>query len=70
MTIKSPFDGRPFKVLGSIDGTVMAEFDRLDEAQAYADKQHRLTDAHYRVIEVKWCGGSMRLSGPPASSAR
>jgi hypothetical protein len=59
----SIYSGRPFKVISETNDTLMAEFDRLQDAQAYADQAHRdnLT-THYRVIEIKWCGGSMRLS--------
>jgi hypothetical protein len=57
------FSGRPFKVFSENTGTVLAEFDRLQDAQTYADEAHRDdTSTHFQIVEIKWCGGSKRLS--------
>jgi hypothetical protein len=59
----SIYSGRPFKVISATNDALLAEFDQLDEAQAYADQAHRDdATAHFRVVQIKWCGGSMRLS--------
>jgi hypothetical protein len=56
------YSGRPFKVFGETTGDVLAEFNQLDEAQAYADQAHRDDQTtHFQVVEIKWCGGSKRL---------
>jgi hypothetical protein len=60
---KTPYDGRPFKVISEATGTLMAEADRLQDAQAAADQLHHDDPAtHFRVVEIRWCGGSKRLS--------
>ena len=59
----STFSGRPFKVIGEKTGAVLAEFNYLGDAQAHADRLHHDDpSAHFQVVEIKWCGGSKRLS--------
>jgi len=57
------FSGLPFKVISETSGVVFAEFLDREEALACAVHHHRADpDHHFQVVEVKWCGGSKRLS--------
>jgi hypothetical protein len=62
MTFQDQISGQKFKVICEQTGDITDEFSRLDDAQKFADDRHAHTHLHYRVVEIKWCGGSKRLS--------
>ena len=61
-TFSQMISGPSFKVVSDSTGNVVNAFHTREEAQAYADQAHDdLPEHHFQVVEVKWCGGSMRL---------
>jgi hypothetical protein len=60
--MKTDYYGLPFKVINEATGEKVREFSTLQEAQAYADERRASDTAHYQIVEVRWCGGTKRLS--------
>lgn len=63
-TFQQMISGPAFKVVNETTGLVEDAFHTHAEAQQYADTSHHLSvdHTHFQVIEIKWCGGSKRLS--------
>ena len=63
MTFQDQISGQAFKVINETSGNIIKEFSHLSDAQIYADWAHDdMPQHHFRIVEIKWCGGSKRLS--------
>ncbi len=64
MAFQDQISGQCFKLINERTGDIVDEFSHLDDAQREADRLHAHMPGndHFRVVEIRWCGGSKRLS--------
>ena len=63
-TFQQSVSGPAFKIINERLGNVVDAFHTLQEAQSEADRLHNHMPGkdHFQIVEIKWCGGSKRLS--------